>query len=385
VALWQCASCTTLYSPGAARCPFDGSTDYFEFGSTGSGVTVSEGPLSLLDPRVDCDLDGTGDQATKIATAISLLPADGGHIYQPPGILRSGAISFDRPVRWEGAGNLATTIQAASGFTGTLMTITADAVGSSISHVQLGGGGSATKLLLVASARTRLDHLHLTGQDGAAGAAIHFNGVSTGDSAHAAQVSNVRIIDCDGYGIWLQGFAYDNEFENLWIGSCNVGIRYENTNGFFTNAHVWGCVSNGIELRAGKHTFTNCYVETNGGSGFNLFNADAVNIVGGTIWKNQGSGANLSGTSHRFKLIGATVYDNGVAGVSAANCLHGKVSGCDFYDDTGSVQAQGRPVVTTGTSDKWIITGNTMLTSEHATGANSLVGSNNVSDNNVTA
>jgi hypothetical protein len=355
-------------------------------GSTGSGQTarVIEGPLSLLDPRVNATLDGTGDQASKITTAINLLPAAGGHIYQPPGVLRTGAITFTKPVRWEGAGDQASTIQAAAGFTGTLMTISEDAPFSRISDVQIGGGGSALKLILVAAPRTRLDHLHMTGQAGAAGAAIHYNGVNSTDSAHASQVTDVRILACCGYGLYLQGFSYDNEFHNLWIGTCNVGIRYENTNGLFSNAHVWGSTGNGVELRDGNHLFSNCYIETNGGSGLNLFNAARVKMTGCNLWKNQGSGVNLSGTSHRFSIVGSQIYDNGVNGIQAADCLHGKVVGNDFYDDTASAQAQARPVVTTGTSDKWIILGNTMLTAEHGTGANSLVGSNNVVADNVT-
>jgi hypothetical protein len=340
-------------------------------------TSVREAPLSLTDPRVGAVLDGTGNQASAVATAIGLLPAAGGHIYQPPGILRTGAITFDRPVRWEGAGDQASTIQAASGFTGTVMTIGSAAPFSRISDVAITGGGSATKLLVVASARTRLDHLHLTGQDGTTGAAIHFDGVSSGASAHAGQVSDVRIIDCDGYGVLLQGFSYDNEFTNLWIGSCNVGIRYENTNGVFTNTHVWGCIGNGVELRDGNHLFSNCYVETCGGSGFNLFNAARVRLSNSNIWKNQGQGVSLSGTSHRFSAVGCLIYDNGGNGVQGADSLYGQVIGCTFYDDTGSAQTQDRPVVTTGTSDSWIVVGNTMRVADHATGGASLVGTAN--------
>jgi hypothetical protein len=55
-----------------------------------------------------------------------------------------------------------------------------------------------------------------------------------------------------------------------------------------------------------------------------------------------------------------------------------------MYDDTGSAQTQDRPVVTTGTSDSWVITSNVIRTADHATGANSLVGASNVSANNIT-
>lgn len=346
---------------------------------------VVEAPLSLKDPRVGCVLDGAGDESAKVANAIALLPAAGGHIYHPPGTLRTSAINFDRPVRWEGAGDTASTILAASGFTGTLMTITKDAPFSRISDVLIGGGGSATQLIKVAAPRARLDHLHLTGQagTGSTDAAIYYNGVNSTDSAHAGQVSDVRILSCAGYGILLKGFSYDNEFTNLWIGSCNVGIRYENTNGFFANTHVWGCTSNGIELRDAAHLFSNCYVETNGGSGFNLFQAPRVRISNCNIWKNQGQGVNID-TSDRVSVLGCLIYDNGGNGVQGANSLYGQVMGCTMYDDTGSAQTQDRPVVTTGTSDSWVITSNVIRTADHATGANSLVGASNVSANNIT-
>lgn len=345
---------------------------------------IVEAPLSLTDPRVNCALDGTGDESAKVATAISLLPAAGGHIYHPPGILRTGAINFDRPVYWQGAGTQASTIKAASGFTGTQLTVTSSAPFSHVSQVAIDGNGVATNLLKVASARTLISHVYLSGQDGSTGAALWFNGTASNASAHAAQVSNVRILSCDGYGVFLQGFAYDNEFVNLWVGSCNVGIRAQDASGFFTNTHVWGCTSNGVELRAANHLFSNCYIETNGGSGFNLFNSSNVRISNSTIWKNAAHGISVD-TADRLSVIGCHIYDQGSNGVNGNNSLYGQIVGNTFYDVTSSGQSQDRPVVTAGTSDKWIVTNNVMLTSEHAVGASSLVGANNILADNITS
>lgn len=348
--------------------------------------SVREAPLSLQDPRVACNLDNSGDESAKVATAISLLPETGGHIYHPPGILRTGPIEFDRPVRWEGAGCQASEVKAKSGFTGTLMTISSDAPFSRIHDVAVTGGGSAVIGIEVKSARTQLDNLYMTGfAAGTNGSAIHLHGISSGASAHAAQVTNVRILSCAGYGIFGHGFSYDCEFTQVWIGSCGVGVRYENTNAFFNNCHFWGCTGNGVELRDGNHLFSNCYSETNGGSGFNLFNAPRCKITNCNIWKNTGAGIVGSGTSERLSVMGSNIYDNGTFGVQGTNLLHGIVMGNSFYDDTSSANSQDRPIQTSGTSDKWIIVGNTFLTSEHALGANSLVGANNVVANNVTA
>lgn len=360
-------------------------SDVTEMLESARTIIVNEGPLSLKDPRVGCLLNGGGDESAKVATAISLLPSVGGHIYHPPGILRTTALNFDRPVRWEGAGSQASEIKAASGFTGTVLTVSSAAPFSRIHDVAVTGGGSAVIGIEVKSARTQLENIYLTGfAAGTNGSAIHLHGISSGASAHAAQVTNVRILSCAGYGVYAHGFSYDCEFTQLWIGSCAVGFRYENTNGFFSNCHFWGCTGNGVELRAGNHLFTNCYAETNGGSGFNLFNADKVKISNSNIWKNTGAGIAGSGTSHRMSVIGSNIYDNGTNGVQGADMLHCKVVGCDFFDDTSSSNSQDRPIVTTGTSDKWIITNNTFLTAEHAAGGNTLVGSNNVVANNVT-
>jgi hypothetical protein len=340
---------------------------------------VREGPLSLLDPRVDCTLDGSGDQAAKVATAVALLPSTGGHIYQPPGTLRTSAITFDRPVRWEGAGDQASIIKAAAGFTGTLITV--DGGWSRLHDVQIDGGGSALLCLNMTSGRNRLDHLHFTG---GAGDALAFNGTSSGDSAHATQVSDVRILNFAGNGVWIHTFGYDQEFTNVWIGTCNVGVQVDNNDCMFTNLHVWGCTGDGIRVRADNTRFVNTYVETCGGDGFDIFNAQKTSITGGSIWKNQGHGVNIQGTSHRTRVNGVTIYDQGGNGVLGGDAQLGQVLGCSFYDDTTSTQTQDRPIATTGAADLWIVTGNVARAADHATGGISLVGAGNVLTNNIT-
>lgn len=348
-------------------------------GSSSQGVRVLEGALSLLDPRVNCLLDGTGDEAAKVATAIALLPSGGGHIYQPPGTLRTSAITFDRPVRWEGAGDQASTIQAAAGFTGALLTTASEFC--HIQNVQLGGGGTATTLLKLTRSRTRLENLHLTAANGDG---IWFEGTATGTAAHAAQAVNVRVLSCTGRGVYVNAFGYDQEFTNLWIGSCGTGLRTQNTNGIYTNLHVWGSTGNGIEVRGSTNVFTGVYVETNGNSGFDVFNSPRTTISNGTIWKNQGAGVNITGTSDRCRVQGLTIYDQGGNGVSGTDAKLCQVVDCSFYDDTTSTQTQDRPIATTGTADLWLVTGNIARAADHATGGISLVGAGNVTANNIT-
>lgn len=341
-------------------------------------VRVVEAPLSLLDPRVGAALDGTGDQAAKVAAAIALLPSTGGHIYQPAGTLRTSAITLDRPVRWEGAGDQASTILAAAGFTGDLLTISSEFC--HVHDVQIGGGGSATSLIKARRARLRLSGLHLTGS---AGEGIWFEGTATNTAAHAAQVSNVRVLNCAARGVYVRAFGYDQEFTNLWVGSCGVGVRVENTNCLFSNLHVWGSTGNGVEVRGSANMFSNVYVETNGSSGFDVFNAPRTTISGGTIWKNQAAGINWTGTSDRCRAQGLTIYDQGGNGISGTNVALCQVIGCDFYDDTTSSQSQDRPVVSLGTSDNWIVVGNVCRAADHAVGGNSLVGAGNQVASNI--
>lgn len=68
--LWRCLDCTTLYSPGAPRCPFDGSTDYEEFGDDGTPplaatpfthVSVDGAAVTVYD--IDSTSVGVGDLA----------------------------------------------------------------------------------------------------------------------------------------------------------------------------------------------------------------------------------------------------------------------------------------------------------------------------------
>lgn len=85
--------------------------------TVGGGVSrVNEGPLSFLDPRVGGLMDGSDETSKFNTTAVNLLPADGGEIYIPPGILKAN-INLQRDgVTVSGAG-LGTILRAVSGDT----------------------------------------------------------------------------------------------------------------------------------------------------------------------------------------------------------------------------------------------------------------------------
>lgn len=58
----------------------------------GPVARVNEGPLSLLDPRVGCLLDGS-DEGAKLSDAVAMLPTNGGKLFHPGGTL--GLSSFE--------------------------------------------------------------------------------------------------------------------------------------------------------------------------------------------------------------------------------------------------------------------------------------------------
>jgi rubredoxin len=70
MALWECLDCGTLYSPGAPRCPFDGSTDYEEFGDDGTPPLAAT-PFTHLsvdgEPVVAYDIDSAAVGVSDLA------------------------------------------------------------------------------------------------------------------------------------------------------------------------------------------------------------------------------------------------------------------------------------------------------------------------------
>lgn len=342
-------------------------------------LVVREGPLSLKDPRVGAALDGS-NEAAKLTAATALLPAGGGEILVPPGVLGLGSeVTLPANVSLTGTGLLGSSIRPAGGYTGRLLST---GVAARVSHLNFDGLSTAGTLLTVRGARTMLSQLYL--QNGAADG-IEFVGTSAGTSAHAAKVTDVNIIGCAGRGVMITSFAYDQQFSNVWIGQCNVGLRTQDSAGVFTNLHVWGCTGNGVEVRGEHNRFMNVYLETNGaggtGSGIDIFNITNTRVIGGALWKNNTVGANVS-TANRTLLQGLAIYENNTNGVSGANSLYCQVVGNQFHD-IATPARQDRPIVTSGTSDWWIVAQNVMRTADHVVGASTFVGANNVVVNNI--
>ncbi|WP_425846757.1 right-handed parallel beta-helix repeat-containing protein [Micromonospora sp. DT15] len=344
-------------------------------------TTVREAPLSLRDPRVGCRLDGS-DESDKVTTALNLLPAGGGEIFQPVGALGLGSeVRFPTSVTWTGENIGAAIIQPAPGYTGRLVS---SGKYNQISNVHFYGMQTSNVLLTVRGPRSTFHHLHF-GNSGSH--AIEFLGKDADTSAHANKITDINIEDCLGVGILVNKVAYDNEFLNVWVGECQTGLRLLDSACFFDNLHVWGCRGNGVELRepAHRNIFQNVYLESNGtsgtGSGADLRQVWGTQFIGGRLWRNATNGIEVS-SSGRTRIMGLDIHDNGANGILGRDADLCQVIGNQFYDDA-TPRRQDRPIVTVGTSNNWIVTNNVMRAYDHRSGGASLAGANNVVNGNI--
>ncbi|MET7709707.1 right-handed parallel beta-helix repeat-containing protein [Micromonospora sp. NPDC005413] len=346
-----------------------------------SVTTVREAPLSLRDPRVGCLLDGS-DESEKVATALSLLPSDGGEIVQPVGRLGLGSeIVFPTSVTWTGENIGSAIIQPAPGYTGRLIST---GKYNQVSNVHFHGMRTSNVLMTVRGPRSTFHHLHFSNSGSHA---IEFVGIDANTSAHANKITDINIEDCLGFGIFVNAVAYDNEFLNIWVGECQTGIRLHDGSCFFDNLHVWGCVGNGVELRDSAHRniFQNVYLESNGtggtGSGAELRQVWGNQFIGGRLWRNASNGIEVS-SSGRTRIMGLDIHENGANGVRGRDSTMCQVIGNQFYDDA-TPRRQDRPIMTFGSSNHWIVSNNVMRAFDHVSGGRSLVGANNVLSGNV--
>ncbi|MFY1689558.1 right-handed parallel beta-helix repeat-containing protein [Plantactinospora sp. WMMB782] len=345
-----------------------------------AAAMVVEGPLSLRDPRVGCLLDG-GDEAAKLTAAFALLPS-GGELYLPPGVLGLGAeVTLPANVSLTGANLGASVVRPAAGYTGRLV---GTGGWNRISHLKFDGRLSSGVLLTIRRPRSMFSQLHLTSSGSHA---IEFVGTAENSSAHANKLTDINIDDCLGTGIVIGPYGYDNEFLNTWIGECQVGMRISTGACLFENLHVWGCRGNGVELRRGADStvFQNVYLESNGtggtGSGINAWQVTGTQVVGGRLWRNATNGASFDACP-RTRVMGLDVHENGDAGVRGHDSAYCQVVGNQFYD-LGTPKRQGRPVITSGTSDRWLISDNVMLAADHLRGGKLLVGADNLIGGNL--
>lgn len=321
--------------------------------------------------------DGSTNDYAAFAAAIAALPADGGELLVPAGDYRLGTtLTLTKPVVITGAGPEATILRAATGHTGSLVHV--DSQWCGVHNITLDGNETSANCLLIDHPRCWFSKLFVRN---AATNGIYVQG-APGEPAHANSFSDILCYENATRNVYVSGSAYDNRFSGLWLAHSATGMRVEGSDCFFTNLHVWGASLVGVEIRGPNIRFVNVYIETNASDGFNIFNADRTVINGGSIWKNGSRGINCQGTTSRTQVKNLNIYDNGLDGVLLADSALCMIQGNNFQD-TQTPKTQTYAVRSTGTADKNIVTGNVMQASDHLTGAKSLVGSNNVTADNI--
>lgn len=150
------------------------------------------------------------------------------------------------------------------------------------------GGG-----LRIKAPRCRVGYVHIEGM--AEGGYLNDHSAN----AHAPQVNSLRVLACGGIGVDIHAFAFDGEYNMIWVGSCGAGVRLLNGATSINILHSWGNQGTGLDFDSGSHgsRIQNAYIETNGKYGVYWNNALRTTINTLDLWGN-----NLDGTSSGIKL-----------------------------------------------------------------------------------
>jgi hypothetical protein len=335
--------------------------------------------------KADYYTTGTADDA-QIQLALNALPSTGGQV-----LLKAGTYNFaaSASVTYSntnivGEGQ-ATILRWASNTNPASLTPLIDTNGSdylTISQMQIDGnsGNNSTGVGIYINKSTRVWVNHMYIKD-LAQHALYAVGTGSGTASHANKYTNIYILNCGGYGYWGKSYTYDCQFNDVWIGTCNVGIRLEESQNFLTNLHVWGSTGNGIEVRNTDNRITNGYIETNGANGIDLFNTSHFVGTNLNLRANVGVGVAASSTN-RWIIADSLIYNNGGPGVNVSGTTtNWKVDNCVFLD-TQTPKTQTYGVATSSGTSNGTITNNTSKVADHLTGNLNLAGTDHKVFNN---
>jgi Pectate lyase superfamily protein len=307
---------------------------------------------SLTEPFIDVKRDfaaqgdGTTDDSTAINNAISAASTrfGAGTVYFPPGTyLCKSTITLKSQVHLRGSGIEATIIKLANAVNADLMSANTNLINLAAASGTSDTGGiynwSLIDLTLDGNRANQSSGtsycLRLYGfgfilhnvrlRNGYSGGLLSdWNGGGTsGIDSMEAQISNVKIHDCNGIGLQWGG-PHDSQFSNLLVfksGSHNIHIAPNATAIIMTNCHSWGSAlgnsSVSFLIEAGYGQYANCIAE----------GSDTCNVVllgGEIIWSGGhifGAGV-FSVTGIQFgQQAGNTPYNaslNQAAGVTTA-------------------------------------------------------------------
>lgn len=345
--------------------------------------TYVNGKWEISQPTIDLQmaaghhvrLTGIGDESAKIQAVLDSVP-EGATVVLPPITINATGLKMRPSTKLIGHGRGATILRASGDGPGYLLQTSGQATVSDIKFQT--GEYDVTLIDVFESARVGIDRVYLEGNANLKkGVGIKYSGSATNKSAHGNQVSNTIIMNLD-IGIWGRSWCYDNEFNQVWIGPCNIGMHMASGSHMINGIHIWGCTNNGLSLYTidgGYSRISNAYLETNGGYGAYVQNAEGNTFTNTRFWKN-GLGGVLVRDGHNTRFVGCWADDNIGTGFIFQDHLNGELSACHAYD-IQPTKTQTYGVRTTGTTDFLMLTGCHMAREDHKVGSYSLVGDNN--------
>lgn len=289
--------------------------------------------------------DGTGDYNgtthTPIQAAIDAVEANGGGcVFIKNGTyLISTTLTFNNArIELKGEGAI-TVLKQANGSNIDRMLYFTSCGYSHIHDFYIDGNktnqssGTGHAIDIYKSARFKMSNLWIWNPYGKG---IILRGDDSSTSSHAAQISNIMMYDPNNYGLDLQGFAYDTEVTNFWLGNGGSdGINMTSGGQFFTNIHVWSVTNSCIRTRSSENRFVNCYLESSGSYGIDAFSADDNRFVNCYIWKNDDGGVQFD-SSERNMLDTCHILSNGSDGVKTnSSGAFNKIINCHIQANYG--------------------------------------------------
>lgn len=252
-----------------------------------------------------------------------------------------------------------------------------------IQDVYLRGDNRDADLLDITGARVTVRDIWMQATTGNGITIDHTLSSIGATEAIANRLSGIQARTISGSGIIVNDT--DTLISDIDLGTCNVGVEIKQGATIISGFHVWGCTSHGITVidATRANSFTNGYMETNGGRGIYISNTRATRMSNVNFWSNDAGGLYATGSDSTV-MTGCEMRDNTGPGAQFVDHSYAVITGCIAYDFQAT-KTQTYAVQSTGTSNLFAVSGNGFRNSEHSSGtAISLAGANNIVTGNVT-
>lgn len=320
--------------------------------------------------------DGTGDQ-TEINAAINAVAAQGGGDVYLAGYQfnLSGSVLMKSGVLLRGGGMM-TELRASSGFGGGLIQLADVNVHmTTVRDLFLNGSGNNCHGILFDNTGGDFGGKPTSSPDAghvienlfiraAGNASFAGHGIiMRGTNCRANKLSTIRILDCRGCGVWVDG-APDSHYSNIEVGASGTGgpavswstsapvghgFFVEAGNNMIVNCKAYYCRGDGFVALSHRTQYANCQAQDNYGYGFEV--SGRVSLVGCHADSNgQATGTGGLGTAG-FHFTATGVSAQGLMSFSrgglswtqqygfsfTSGCTYSLISGVTYDNGTASV------------------------------------------------